>query len=121
MLNKARKITDRLSMSLFGQCLRLRVEQDVKGGGRVFVQVVYDAPCTRTGEVKEWRGRKWYLSEHMMEQEVIFTCYLAFKLAVEHEVMEGFKVDGVILVNPHVNYLDLLAISQNEVQRAEKQ
>ena len=53
----------------------------------------------------------------MLEDEVVKTAYLAFKLAVEHEVMEGFTVDGKILFNPHISYSALLAISDCEVKR----
>jgi hypothetical protein len=38
-------------------------------------------------------------------------------MCVEHEIMEAFKVDGKILFNPHVNYLDLLDVSHKEVSR----
>ena len=90
---------------------------NLRTNGRVYIQIKYNAPCSKTGEIKEWRGRKWYLSSHMLEQEIIFTAYTAFKMAVEHEIMEGFKVDGIILINPHVNYKRLLEISNDEIER----
>lgn len=39
--------------------------------------------------------------------------------AVIHEVMEGFTVDGKVLFNPHVNFEELLTISDREVTRAQ--
>lgn len=112
------QITDRITMTVFGVRFFLRVDSDYKYiNGRNFLQVVYHAPCTKTGETKEWRGRKWYLSEHMTEDEIIKTAYTAFEYAVKHEVMEGFKVDGIILFNPHVNFEALLSVSHHEVKR----
>jgi hypothetical protein len=54
----------------------------------------------------------------MTDDEIIKTSYGAFKAAVEHEVMEGFKVDGIILFNPHVNFEELLKISHKEIKRS---
>lgn len=53
----------------------------------------------------------------MTDDEIIKTAYLAFKIAVEHEIMEGFRVDGKILFNPHASYDALLKASDVEVSR----
>lgn len=97
----------------------IRVENDCKNieSGRLFIQIVYDSVCAKTGKVESWHGRKWYLSEHMTDDEIVKTIYAAFKAGVEHEIMEGFKVDGKILFNPHVNFEELLKISEKEVTR----
>lgn len=108
-----------ISMDVMGTPLHLRIQRDCKYPltGRIFLQVVYNAPCTKTGQMQEWCGRKWYLSEHMTDDEIIKTAYAAYKAAVEHEVMEGFKVAGTVLFNPHVDYKALLSISHQEVKR----
>jgi hypothetical protein len=100
----------------------LRIERDNEQpeDGRIFMQVVYSAPCTKEGSWKEWHGRKFYLSHHMTQDEIVKTAYLAFKLAVEHEIMEGFSMLGRTLFNPHVDYVELLHISPREVKRAEQ-
>lgn len=122
-VSEVNDITNRISMSLLGNnTFALRVDEDVlykdpNGRGRIFIQASYEAPCTKSGQPERWKGRKFYLSDYMLEQEIIFTAYLAFKQAIEHETMEGFKIDGIILVNPHVNYNRLLEISQDEVKR----
>lgn len=85
--------------------------------GRVFIQCLYYAPCTISGEHKAWKGRKWYLSDHMTEDEVVKTCYVAFKMTVEHEVMEGFKLDGQRVFNPHTPYNVLMQAAQTEQYR----
>ncbi len=113
-------ITDLISMECLGnKTFVLRVERDNQSPteGRIFIQVIYEAPCVKTGGLQIFHGRKFYLSDHMTEDEIVKTAYLAFKLAVEHEIMEGFKVDGKVLFNPHVSYQELLNISDKEVKR----
>lgn len=129
-----KKTTDEIQeiiMRVGMQCLGnksfwIRVSRDfhdVFGGGktpgRIFIQVQYTAPCVKTGEPQIFRGRKWYLSDYMTEDEIIKTAYCAFEAAVKHEIMEGFSVDGTILFNPHVDYKALLTISNHEVKREE--
>jgi hypothetical protein len=122
MIDKVKAITNRISMNVLGTEFKVRVERDNLNptNGRIFLQIVFDAPCTKTNEVQEWHGRKWYLSEHMTDDEIVKTAYSAFKACIEHEVMESFKVDGIILFNPHLNFEQLLAISHNEVRRKEQ-
>jgi hypothetical protein len=118
MLNRVIALIEHISASALGCDFSFRVEVDNEfENGRIFLQATYMAPCTKTGDILEWHGRKWYLSKFMTDDEIVKTAYAAFKAAVEHEVMEGFKVDGIILFNPHINYTELLAISHKEVKR----
>lgn len=122
MIEKVKKITERISMNCCGIEFKLRVEYDNEfynghDNSRVFIQVVYTSKCTKTNESKMWHGRKWYLSRHMTPDEIIKTAYAAFESCVKHEVMEGFKVDGIVLFNPHVDYEALLSVSRHEVFR----
>jgi hypothetical protein len=127
-LKYVHRLLQRVTASVLGTPIVFRVDYDKRfvlngsGGarvGRVFIQAVYNTPCTKTGKHDDWRGRKWYLSTHMTDDEIIKTVYCAVKAAVEHEMMEGFKVDGIILFNPHINFEQLLKISHNEVKRDE--
>lgn len=120
MLRRVKVLTIRMSLSLFGRRFWLRVERDCMqpNDGRVFVQIVYTSPCGKTGQEKEWHGRKWYLSDFMTDDEIVKTVYAAFELSVRHEVMEGFKLDGVSLFNPHLNFEELIKIANMEVARA---
>jgi hypothetical protein len=120
MLNTARDLVKRISFSVLGVDFDIRVHRDFKSPqtGRVYLQVKFTAPCSKTSLYQEWTGRKWYLSDHMTEDEVVKTAYAACKAAIEHEVMEGFKVDGIILFNPHVDFEELLKISHHEIKRA---
>lgn len=118
-LQELQDFCSQITMNIIGTDFTLRVEHDIEygRGGRIFLQVVYYSPCTKTGELKEWHGRKWYLSRHMLPDEIIKTAYCAFEAAVKHEIMEGFKVSGVVLFNPHVDYRELLKVSHKEVKR----
>lgn len=104
---------------LFGKEFKFRVERDNKRpqDGRIFLQVFYRARCTVRKKPRWWFGRKWYLSDHMTDDEVIKTAFAAFEAAVRHEILEGFTIGGVRLFNPHADYRALLAASTSEVYR----
>lgn len=111
-------ILGRIQMKLFGMQFSIKAEHDQEfHNGRIYLQVVYNAACNKTGEVKEWGGRKWYLSKYMTADEIVKTCWCAYEAAVKHEVMETFLVDGKPLFNPHADFESLLIVSQNEVRR----
>lgn len=88
--------------------------------GRIYIQPFYKAPCTKTGVHNTWKGAKWYLSSHMTENEIIGTAFKAIKAAVEHEILEGFKVDGVILFNPHVDFAKLIEFNRTAPESTRK-
>lgn len=106
-------------MNVLNTRFNMLVERDkIYKDGRFFLQVEYEAICTHTGIPTMWKGRKWYLSEHMTDDEIVKTSWCALESAVKHECMEGFKIDGKILFNPHINYEALLSISDREVRRS---
>lgn len=95
----------------------------VSGTGReprIYIQLEYTSVCNKGGDETNWKGRKWYLSEYMTDDEIIKTAYAAFEACIKHEIMEGFTVDNKILFNPHVNFEELLKISDNEIKRENK-
>lgn len=110
-------LINRCSFSLFGNRFNIEAIIDKKFGNRVYIQVSYVDFCHVTMERKLWKGRKWYLSSHMTDDEIIKTAFAACKATVEHEIMEGFTVDGTVLFNPHVSFDALLSISDKEVRR----
>lgn len=75
----------------------------IEGGGRVWVQVRFDAPCEKTGKVEEQHGRKFFLSEHMTKSELVRTCFMASLAVVEHELREQFKYRGRAVFGPHID------------------
>lgn len=123
-LNRVNNLLINITASVMSINIKLRAKHDsitptTESGvePRVYIQAIYESPCSKTGEMMEWKGRKHYLSEHMTDDEVVKTAYVAVKMAVEHEVMEGFKFAGVTIFNPHVPYNVLMEVSNEEVTR----
>lgn len=71
--------------------------------GVIFLQIEFNAPCTTTGESESWKSRKWQLSEHMTDSEVVQTAFKAVLTAQEHEAREKFKYRGRAIFGPHFN------------------
>lgn len=53
----------------------------------------------------------------MTEDEIVKQAWVAFQAAVNHEMLEGFKFDDVIVFNPHTSFRELLKVSPKEVIR----
>ena len=124
-LTKAEKLLESVSAELFGTKFIIKAYYDkefeeilVSQGiePRVYLQAHYDSECTETGEMKTWNSGKHYLSKYMTDDEVVKRAWVCFEQAVKHEVMEGFKVEGKRLFNPHTYYKSLLGITM-EVKR----
>lgn len=57
--------------------------------------------CNVTGKPLPWWGRKWRLSVHMTDGEIVQTAFLAIMTALEHEARESFTFQGVCVMEPH--------------------
>lgn len=66
---------------------------------------------------ESWTGRKWLLSRHMTEGEVVQTCLMALLAAEEHEAREAFTYKGKALFGPHLSIEKLLAIADDTEMR----
>lgn len=67
-----------------------------------YLQIVAtDAKDNVTGAPITWRGRKWRLSPHMTETEIVNTALLAYHNAMEHELFETFTYVGRRIYDPH--------------------
>lgn len=64
-----------------------------------------------------FKSRKWYVSPHSCESEVIQTVLLATLTAVEHEAREEFKVDGEAAYGPHISVYAHLAKAHDREAR----
>lgn len=79
---------------------RLTVRQ--VGEAVIWLQVEdIDARCAVTGEPTTWRGRKWLLSRHMTETEIVCTAFKALQHALDHELREHFVYRGARVFDPH--------------------
>jgi hypothetical protein len=80
----------------------------------IYLQVRDDSgTCNETGKAKSWGGRKWRLSEHMTETEIVKTALNAVLAAVTHEALETFKYEGVDIFNPHISVGSLMELRLN--------
>ncbi len=70
-------------------------------GDCVFVQHTQQIPCTQSGEVSWQRGRKWYISDHATELEIVRTLRAAVLAFEEHEINETLLYRGERVLNPH--------------------
>ncbi len=60
------------------------------------------------------KGRKWYISPHMTESEIVQTAFLAVKTWLEHEAREMFTYKGQKVFNPHFSVGKLGELAANE-------
>lgn len=80
-------------------------------GPNHFLRVTCDSgKHTRTGEPYAWSGRKWRLSEHMTDGEIVQTAFLAMMTALEHEARELFTFQGVSVFDPHYDIYKLVEL-----------
>jgi hypothetical protein len=77
-----------------------------KGDG-FLIQAVWMAPDANTGKMELQKGRKWYVSSHACEGEIIRTIYKIVEAAEIHEMQEHFKYCGQKIFNPHLHPEDL--------------
>lgn len=77
-----------------------------------FLQVVcHRGNCTIAGMPLVWRGRKWVLSLHMTDAEVVSTAWMAVQAAVLHELRELFRFDGAAIYDGHHGLEELKALA----------
>jgi hypothetical protein len=66
----------------------------------------------------EWTGRKWRLSLHMTDGEIVQTALAAVLAWHEHEARENFLYKGRAIFNPHLDLTILWERSEQiEVRR----
>lgn len=97
---------------------RFRVGQD---GDRCFLQVRFDAPSnTLGGEPVVQHGRKWFLSPHMTDSEVVGTALKAVLTAVEHEAREKFKYRDRAIFGMHFDIERLVELAGEDHAAAKR-
>lgn len=72
--------------------------------GAIFIRIGDpNGVCNVTGKPMPWWGRKWYISPHMTDGEIVQTVFKALMTAVEHETREQFLFKGVAIFDPHID------------------
>ena len=73
-----------------------------KGDG-FLLQVIFEAICVKTGQKSEQRCRKWYISSHSCNSEIVRTALKAIEAAEIHELYENFTYKGARIFDPHLD------------------
>lgn len=73
-----------------------------KGDG-FLVQMAYDEADVDTGEPAEQKTRKWYVSPHATETEVVETCWAMVQRSQLHVAGEHFTYEGFRVYSPHLH------------------
>jgi hypothetical protein len=69
-----------------------------------------EGTCNVTGLPMVWFGRKWQLSPHMTDGEIVQTAFMAVMAANEHETREKFTYRGVSVFDPHYDIEKLVEL-----------
>lgn len=78
--------------------------------GKTYLQAEFHSPCSQTGQVTLQKTRKWLLSVHMTESELIQTAFKCVLTAIEHEAREQFKYKGRAVYGPHFDVAALIEL-----------
>lgn len=77
---------------------------------RPTLQIECKGTCNISGADLTWTSRKWLLSWHMTDGEVVQTAFKAVMTALEHEAREQFTYRGVTVFDPHYDIEKLVAL-----------
>lgn len=77
---------------------------------KMYLQIKCYGECNVTGEPMDWSGRKWTISVHMTDGEIVQTIFKACLTAIEHEIREKFKYRGVSIFDPHYDIEKLVEL-----------
>lgn len=80
---------------------------------RPYIQIQFDAPDSFTGVMARQYCRKWMLSPHMTETEIVATAYKAIEAAIIHEMKEDFRYIGEPIFRPHFDVKALWQLSKD--------
>lgn len=108
-----RAFSDRLVAIKDNLCLPGNMDVDFKfdSRGYFYAQIVdLDGVCNVTGAAMPWGGRKWLLSMHKTDSEIVQTVFKALMTAVEHEVREQFLYKEVPVLDPHLDIEKLVEL-----------
>ena len=85
----------------------------VENNGIPFLQWCFSRPdyMLKGEPISEWKSRKWVLSEHATESELVQTALAAVLMAEEHEAREAFRYRGSAVFNPHIDVEAMASVS----------
>ena len=99
LINRSRSIIEKVTIPMDLLC---EAHIDVERGYATYLQIVCKGgKCNVSGDELDWKGRKWYMSKHMTDGEIVQTIFKAMMTAMEHELREGFLYRGRAIFDPH--------------------
>lgn len=85
-----------------------------KGNGFLLQIQFWGEDTDHPGKYELQKCRKWYISPHSCDAEVVRTCFIAVKQAEEHELCERFRFMGKQIYNPHIDPVQLAEFVNKE-------
>jgi hypothetical protein len=76
------------------------------------IQADYFERDVRTFQFETQFTRKWLISPHACESEIVRTCFKCIATSMEHRAREGFKWKGARIFGPHIDIYALLEASR---------
>lgn len=88
-------------------------------GESLYLQWTFYAPDASDPKIhRQQRCRKWRVSYHSSDAELVQTAWAAALMAVEHEAREDFKYQGYRIYGPHASLDALTANAKLTEHRA---
>jgi hypothetical protein len=94
LMVRARELLDQVEFDNYSFLVRY-------GHGGVYLQAVFMEPDIVTGVPQLQHTRKWVLSPHMTNSEIVQTVFKLCLTSVEHRARESFKYRGKRIFGPH--------------------
>lgn len=85
---------------------------------RVYLQAEQAVRNVITGQSEFLKGRKWHLSPHMTDGEIVQTALMATLAFVEHEVREAFTYKDKRIFGPHLQLDALVEVADRTEHRS---
>lgn len=78
-----------------------------------YLQIIFEDACHFGGPKELQHCRKWMLSYHMTDSEIVQTAFKAVMTAVEHETRELFKFKSARVYQPHFDVHALVEFARS--------
>ena len=78
--------------------------------GGVVLYAIYEEADIYSGEPTEQQTRKWVLSPHMTDSEIVQTAFKCAHTSMEHRTREHFTYRGRRIFGPHFDVEDLVVL-----------
>lgn len=82
------------------------------GPEHAYLQAEYMDPDIFTGEMALQKTRKWRLSSHMTQSELVQTALKCALTSAEHRIRESFRYRGELIFGPHFDVEALVELAR---------